>query len=87
MATTDTTATTTALVDRYIDVWNTTGAEQRARLIADTWVEDGDYLDPVLQARGHNEIDAMIGEFQAQYPGIRFHRAAAIDTHHDRVES
>lgn len=80
-----TTDTTTDLVDRYFVAWNTTDAVQRARLVADTWTEDGTYVDPVLNGEGHTGIDAMIGAFQTQFPGLRFYRRAAIDAHHDRL--
>lgn len=77
--------TATALVDRYIDIWNTTDADRRVQLIAETWAEDGIYLDPVMRGDGHGEIEAMIAGFQAQFPGVRFHRTATIDSHNDRL--
>ena len=77
--------TTTALVDRYFAAWNTTDPEHRTGLIAETWAEDGAYLDPVAEGEGHAGIDAMIAGFQGQFPGLRFHRNAAIDVHHDRL--
>jgi len=79
------TDTPTALVDRYFDIWNTTDADQRSQLIAATWAEDGIYLDPVMRGDGHGGIDAMVAGFQDQFPGIRFHRTAAIDAHNDRL--
>lgn len=79
------TDTATALVDRYFAAWNATEAEQRAQLIAETWAEDGVYLDPVMRGEGHTGIDAMIGGFQGQFPGLTFHRNAAIDVPNDRV--
>lgn len=77
--------TTTALVDRYFAAWNATDAAQRTRLVAETWIEDGAYLDPVLAGEGHAGIDAMIAGFQARFPGLRFHRDATIDAHSDRL--
>ncbi len=81
------TDTTTAVVDRYFGIWNTTDADRRAQLIAETWADDGIYLDPVMRGDGHSGIDAMITGFQSQFPGIRFHRAAPIDAHNDRLWS
>lgn len=77
--------TTTGLVDRYFAAWNTTDAAQRARLLAETWADDGAHLDPVMSGSGHTGIDAMIGGFQAQFPGLTFHRNAEIDAHNDRL--
>lgn len=75
----------TALVDRYFAAWNATDSAQRAELIAETWEDDGEYLDPVSSGTGHSGIEAMIVGFQARFPGLRFHRHAAIDAHNDRV--
>ncbi len=77
--------TTSALVDRYFAAWNTADAAERTRLTAETWAEDGTYLDPVMSGEGQAGIDAMIGGFRASFPGLRFHRNAAIDTHNDRL--
>lgn len=78
------TDTTTAVVDRYFGIWNTTDADRRSRLIAETWAEDGIYLDPVMRGDGDGGIEAMIAGFHSRFPGIRFHRTAAIDAHNDR---
>lgn len=57
------TDTTTAVVDRYVAAWNATDADHRTQLIAETWAEDGTYLDPVMRGDGHSGIDAMIAGF------------------------
>jgi len=77
--------TTTALVDRYFAAWNTTDAARRTRLISEAWTDDGTYLDPVMSGSGHSGIEAMIAGFQAQFPGLQFHRNAAIDAHNDHL--
>lgn len=77
--------TTTMLVDRYFAAWNTTDAARRAQLIRETWTDDGIYLDPVMHGDGSADIDTMIAGFQTQFPGLRFYRNAAIDTHNDRL--
>ena len=83
-----TTATATAieqLVDRYIDAWNETDPAARRDLIAQTWTEDGTYLDPLLSAAGHAGIDGMIAAAQPQFDGARFRRTSDADAHHDVV--
>lgn len=77
--------TTTALVDRYFATWNAPDADERTQAIAAAWADDGTYLDPVMNGAGHTGIDAMIAGFQAQFPGIQFHRTATIDAHNDRL--
>jgi hypothetical protein len=75
----------TALVDRYIAIWNETDDESRRDLIARTWTEDSTYLDPMVRGEGRGGIDAMIRGVQAQFPGLLFRRTSEVDAHNDRV--
>lgn len=79
------TSATEALIDRYIAIWNERDAANRRALITQTWTEDADYLDPLLEGHGRDGIDAMTSGFQSAYPGYTFRRAGAIDQHHDRI--
>jgi hypothetical protein len=88
MTTADNTAAnleTTALIDRYIAVWNETDTARRRALIARTWTENATYLDPLMAGEGHAGIDAMVQAVQDAYPGNRFRRTGEVDVHHDRV--
>ena len=73
------------LIDRYIATWNETDAGRRHDLIARTWSEGAQYLDPMLQGDGREGIDAMIAAVQERYPGHRFRRTGEVESHHDRV--
>jgi hypothetical protein len=73
------------VVDRYIATWNETDPARRRELISRTWIEEGQYLDPLMAGEGQDGIDAMIQAVQTQFPGHRFRRTSNIDTHHDRV--
>jgi SnoaL-like domain len=75
----------TELIDRYIAMWNETDTERRRALIAQTWAEDSRYVDPVLQAEGQADIDAMISGVHDRFPGHRFRRTSDPDAHHDCV--
>lgn len=75
----------TDLIDRYFDAWNEPDAERRRVLIARTFAEQALYLDPMLEGEGHDGIDAMIAGVQQRFPGHRFRRTGAIETHHDRA--
>ena len=77
--------TLTDLIDRYIATWNETDACRRRDLIAKTWNEDASYLDPMLQGKGIDGIDAMIAAVQERYPGHRFRRTGEVESHHDCV--
>ena len=85
MTTSPDTAALTALVDRYIALWNETDANRRQALIALTFAADARYLDPVLAGDGHDGIDAMVGAVHAKYPGYRFTRTSEVNAHHDRA--
>jgi hypothetical protein len=71
------------LIDRYLACWNETDSATRRELIAKTWAENADYVDPLVAVHGHDAIDAAIAATQNQFPGHVFTLAGTIDTHHD----
>jgi SnoaL-like protein len=75
----------TDVVDTYIASWNETDPERRRALVGETWVEDGSYVDPLMSGSGADEIAAMIGAAQAQFPGHRFDLSFGPDAHNDVV--
>ncbi|HEY2659971.1 MAG TPA: nuclear transport factor 2 family protein [Caulobacteraceae bacterium] len=77
--------TAVALIDRYIAAWNETDEDTRLDLIAGTWSETADYLDPLMTGQGHEGINAMIQGAQAQLPGFKFRLIGAVDTYADQV--
>lgn len=85
--TTDTTDTTdvTRTVDTYLAMWNEEDPTRRAELIAAAWSTACRYVDPLLEAAGHAALSDMVATVHGHYPGARFRRATAVDTHHDEV--
>jgi hypothetical protein len=75
----------TTTVDTYLAMWNQPDAGRRAELIRTAWAESGHYVDPLLEAEGHDALSQMVAAVHAQYPGHRFRRTSAVDTHHDQV--
>ena len=75
----------TTIVRTYIDMWNETDPERRRKLVAQALTDDASYLDPIMAGSGTDEISAMIGAAQEQYPGHRFELVDGPDAHHDRV--
>jgi hypothetical protein len=67
----------------YLACWNETDSTTRRELIAKTWADDASYIDPVVDAHGHDAIDAAIAATQGQFPGHVFTLAGPVDTHHD----
>jgi hypothetical protein len=57
----------TELIDRYLAAWNESNADRRKQLIEQTWTPDGVYLDPLIEAKGRDRIDAMIYAVQLKY--------------------
>lgn len=74
-----------AVIDRYLAMWNETDAEQRRELIAQTWTEDGSYVDPLMSGTGYAGLDTMVAGVQQHYPDHRFQRTGPIDTYQDRL--
>lgn len=75
----------TKLAERYIEAWNETSAPARRALIDEIWAADGQYTDPLADARGRDQIDAVIAAAQAQFPGMTFRLAGPVDAHHDQA--
>jgi hypothetical protein len=75
----------TDLIDRYIAIWNETDNARRAELIAQTWTEDAQYIDPLMKGEGRDGVSALAQGVQTQFPGFRFRRTSDVDTHNDRV--
>lgn len=83
-----TTTTDTGLVstmDAYIASLNETDPTARRALIEQAWAEDAHYVDPLLEASGHDALYEMVDGIQTQFPGHRFHRTTGIDAHHSLV--
>lgn len=77
--------TAEALVESYLAAWNAEDDGARRRLVAETWTEDGHYVDPVAEASRHEGIAAMIGGVQARFPGMRFSRLGTVDSHNGGI--
>ncbi len=75
----------TALVDRYIAMWNETNAQRRRDIIAGLWTDNARYVDPLMSGDGPAGIDAMVQGVQQRFPEHRFHLTGKVDAHNDRV--
>lgn len=73
------------VVDNYIAVWNEADPARRRDLIAQTWTEQGTYVDPLMAGEGVEGIDAMVAAAQQQFPGHRFELTFGPDAHNDVV--
>jgi SnoaL-like domain len=73
------------VIEHYIDVWNATDPAQRRGLIGEVFTEDAMYTDPLAAVRGHDAIDQFVAAAQAQFAGLQFSLAGAIDAHHDQA--
>ena len=75
----------TKTVDTYLAMWNETDPSKRAKTIRTAWTDDGHYVDPLMESKGHEGLSAMVDGVQAQFPGSRFRRTSEVDTHHSLV--
>lgn len=74
------------LARRYVDLWNEPDADRRRALLRALWTEDGSYVDPMMQASGHEQIDTLIRAVQQRFPDFRFALAeGSADGHGDRL--
>ena len=73
------------LIEDYIAVWNETDSAARSKKVAEVFVEEIEYTDPLAAVRGHDELSALIGAAQEQFAGLTFRLAGEPDAHHDVV--
>lgn len=71
-----------ALRERYLLCWNETDPKVRAELVAATWAATASYVDPLVEAAGHEAICAAIAAVQQQFPGYVFTAVGDVDEHH-----
>ena len=70
------------VIERYIACWNQTDPGLRRKLIDEVWAQDASYTDPLVEAIGHDAIDATIAAAQQQFPGFGFTLLGPVDSHH-----
>jgi hypothetical protein len=67
------------VAEDYIALWNETDPVGRLALLEATWTSDATYVDPLMQGRGHQEIDGLVAAVQARFPTFKFFLAGAAD--------
>lgn len=60
------------IAENYMALWNETDSGRRRAMLAASWAVDATLVDPMSRRRGHAEIDALVGEVQGRFPGLRF---------------
>ena len=75
----------TKLAEQYIATWNETDPSARRALIDEIWSSGGQYIDPLAEVTGHDQIDAVIAAAQEQFAGMKFRLAGPVDAHHDQA--
>jgi SnoaL-like domain len=60
------------LAEDYIALWNETDAARRKSLLAETWIPEATYADPLMKGAGRAEIDGLIAAVHQRFPAFRF---------------
>lgn len=74
-----------AVVERYLECWNELDAERRRRALAEVFVEDCTYVDPLVAVQGIDALSEVIGAVQGQLAGLRLVPGDQFDAHHDQA--
>jgi hypothetical protein len=82
---TDLSPATISAVDAYLEALTEKDADRRAELVATAWTDDARFVDPLLEATGHDAIAALTDVVVEHYPGHSFRRTSAVDSHHDQL--
>ncbi len=71
------------LVANYCLAWFAPEADERRRLLAETFEPDGVYVDPTVRIEGAEALLAHIAKVMAWRPGFFLERTSIVDAHHD----
>nr|WP_299503919.1 nuclear transport factor 2 family protein [uncultured Rhizobium sp.] len=69
----------------YIATWNERNAEHRRTLMDRHWHSEARYVDPLMSARGTEQLGEMIAAVQERFPDFHFALRGAVDGHGDHV--
>lgn len=69
----------TALADAFLAGTNALEAVERSTLIAQAWQPDGHFIDPLHEATGHAELEALMTRVHENFPGYAFHRTGPVE--------
>ena len=70
-----------SIAQAYLSVWNEADDGARHKHIAQGWSNDARYIDPMMASEGHEEIERMIADVRARFPGHRFTLSTRPDGH------
>ncbi len=82
---TDLSPATTTAVDSYLEALTEKDADRRGELVATAWTDDARFVDPLLDATGHEAIAGITDYVVENYPGHMFRRTSEVDAHHDQL--
>jgi hypothetical protein len=75
----------TTVVDTYLAALTEADPAARTDQVKTAWADDAHFVDPLLEATGHDAIAALTDAVTGQFPGHTFRRTTGIDAHHDLV--
>ena len=78
-------AATTEVLEAYFAMWHEPDADARRALVERAFTDGGRHVDPLADAIGHAELNDMVGNVHAHYPGFAIDRTSGIDQHGDQL--
>ena len=73
------TAEAVRLADGFLAGTNELDATRRSELIAEIWTADGHFIDPLHEATGRAELDALYAQVHVNFPGYVFSRTGEVE--------
>lgn len=73
-----------AIAQDYIAVWNATDADARRAGLETGWSPEARYVDPLVDATGHDQISTAMASAAESFPGFTFRLTGKVDGHHDQ---
>lgn len=73
------TAEAVAIADRFIAGTNELDPATRKELVRSTWAPEGHFVDPLHEATGYDEMEALFEQVHTNFPGFVFARVGDVD--------
>ena len=73
------------IVERYLGAFNETDPNERRAMLGELYTAESTYVDPHVELRGPEQLEAFIASTQERFPGYRFTLGSEIDAHHSQA--
>ena len=69
----------------YLDTWNEPSLQKRREVLEKHWLEDAQYVDPMMSGVGHEQISGLVSAVHERFPRFSFRLTGVPNGYGDYV--